>query len=184
MESLTEVLYDILSHHPDGLREYTLIQILKSKRIEPFVGSSLSDELSLFKCHFFLFNQLYLLQQQLRLEQRGDLVIHCLGILLMPWKGGDGLDFHDPMRDYYQDLSHLEETTREEVIKLLAGFWKSFQSYEGREAALATLGLSEGATTQEIKRRYRELAMKHHPDQGGSAAIFREIATAADLLLQ
>jgi DnaJ family protein A protein 2 len=30
-----------------------------------------------------------------------------------------------------------------------------------------TLGLSQGATADEIKKGYRKAAIKHHPDKGG-----------------
>jgi curved DNA-binding protein len=46
----------------------------------------------------------------------------------------------------------------------------------------ATLGLKRGATPEEIKKAYRSLAMKHHPDRGGDEAKFKEISTAYDVL--
>jgi DnaJ-class molecular chaperone len=44
------------------------------------------------------------------------------------------------------------------------------------------LGLARGASADEIKKAYRSLAMKHHPDRGGSEAQFKDIATAYDIL--
>jgi DnaJ-class molecular chaperone len=44
------------------------------------------------------------------------------------------------------------------------------------------LGLSVGATDDEIKKAYRKLAMKHHPDRGGSEEQFKDIATAYEIL--
>lgn len=46
----------------------------------------------------------------------------------------------------------------------------------------STLGLQRGATDDEIKKAYRSLAMKHHPDRGGDEAKFKEISTAYDTL--
>ena len=40
---------------------------------------------------------------------------------------------------------------------------------------LSILGLSEGATTEDIKKRFRELALKYHPDKGGDSEKFIEI---------
>jgi curved DNA-binding protein CbpA len=40
------------------------------------------------------------------------------------------------------------------------------------------LGVSETATQAEIKKAYRRLALKHHPDKGGNEEKFKEIAEA------
>ncbi len=44
------------------------------------------------------------------------------------------------------------------------------------------LGVKRGATSDEIKRAYRGLAMKHHPDRGGDEKKFKEIAEAYEVL--
>jgi curved DNA-binding protein len=44
------------------------------------------------------------------------------------------------------------------------------------------LGVSKTATADEIKKAYRRLASKHHPDKGGDTAKFQEIQTAYDTL--
>jgi DnaJ-class molecular chaperone len=41
-----------------------------------------------------------------------------------------------------------------------------------------TLGLTESATQDEIKKAYRSLASKNHPDKGGDTAKFQEIQAA------
>jgi DnaJ-class molecular chaperone len=46
----------------------------------------------------------------------------------------------------------------------------------------ATLGVSETATQDEIKKAYRRLAMQHHPDKGGDTNKFQEIQTAYDAI--
>ena len=45
-----------------------------------------------------------------------------------------------------------------------------------------TLGVGEGASPDEIKRAYRSLANKHHPDKGGDQAKFKDISVANDIL--
>jgi len=45
-----------------------------------------------------------------------------------------------------------------------------------------TLGVNQGAGEDEIKKAYRSLAMKHHPDRGGDQAKFQEIQEAYDVL--
>jgi curved DNA-binding protein len=46
----------------------------------------------------------------------------------------------------------------------------------------ATLGLKNNASAEEIKKAYRSLAMKHHPDRGGDENRFKEIAQAYEFL--
>ena len=52
-----------------------------------------------------------------------------------------------------------------------------------REEALAVLGLSEGATGEEIKSAHRRLIQRMHPDVGGSAELAARINRAKDVLL-
>ena len=44
------------------------------------------------------------------------------------------------------------------------------------------LGVKRGASAEEIKKAYRSMAMKHHPDRGGDEKKFKEIAQAYDVL--
>lgn len=42
----------------------------------------------------------------------------------------------------------------------------------------STLGLNRGSSIEEIKKAYRSMAMKHHPDRGGNEQKFKEIEEA------
>ncbi len=53
-----------------------------------------------------------------------------------------------------------------------------------RQQALAVLGLPPNATRQQIKRRYRVLAKKHHPDRGGDPRQMQRIIAAYELLMK
>ena len=46
----------------------------------------------------------------------------------------------------------------------------------------SVLGVDRNADEQKIKRAYRKLAMKHHPDRGGDPAEFAKVQEAYDML--
>ena len=45
-----------------------------------------------------------------------------------------------------------------------------------------TLGVDEKASDNEIKKAYRKLSMKHHPDKGGDPEQFKKINEAYQTL--
>lgn len=45
-----------------------------------------------------------------------------------------------------------------------------------------TLGVDKSANEKEIKKAYRKLAVKHHPDKGGDEHKFKEISAAYEVL--
>jgi hypothetical protein len=45
------------------------------------------------------------------------------------------------------------------------------------------LEIESTATSHEIKKSYRKLALKHHPDKGGDPEAFKEIANAYEILM-
>ena len=45
-----------------------------------------------------------------------------------------------------------------------------------------TLGVEKSATQAQIKKAFRKLAVKHHPDRGGDAEKFKEINAAYEVL--
>ena len=48
--------------------------------------------------------------------------------------------------------------------------------------ALVILGLAEGFTEDELKKKYRELSMKWHPDKGGDEEMMKQINVAYETL--
>lgn len=51
-----------------------------------------------------------------------------------------------------------------------------------RQQALRVLGLPANATPEQIKRRYRSLAKRYHPDRGGDPREMQRIIAAYELL--
>jgi DnaJ-class molecular chaperone len=47
---------------------------------------------------------------------------------------------------------------------------------------LSILDLTHRDSLSEAKQRYRQLAMQHHPDRGGNAALFQEVQWAFSIL--
>src|SRR3989338_11256053 len=44
------------------------------------------------------------------------------------------------------------------------------------------LGIAKGASEEDVKKAYRKLAHKFHPDKGGDAGRFKEISEAYQIL--
>jgi len=57
-------------------------------------------------------------------------------------------------------------------------------TYQELEAALKTFGITERATLEQIRQRYRELVKRHHPDQNDDAdqTLIRKINDAYETL--
>ncbi len=53
-----------------------------------------------------------------------------------------------------------------------------------RQQALAVLGLPPTATPKQIKRRYRSLAKRYHPDIGGDQRQMQRIIAAYEFLMK
>ncbi|HQU15168.1 MAG: hypothetical protein B7Z66_05875 [Chromatiales bacterium 21-64-14] len=177
-------LQEVLEAHPAGLSEYLLFKRLKEEGSPPFAAASFDSSVGLYAAHFLLFHWLYRLQDRRCRERRGGLEIHCLKIRLLPFRSAaGGLPApHDSLRDYYLDLEHLRGITPGDVDRLLNQFWARFRNRDRCHDALKVLGLEAGACARDIQRRYRRLAMKHHPDRGGDTARFQEIHAAMQVL--
>ena len=179
-------LHQLLAAAPAGLGEYQLIQQLQACQRQYLPDLPLSDPLVLFRTHFMLFNALYRLRDHLWATQSGSLQISALHIQLQPYQpGSHELAEHDPLRDYYLDLSQLEQTRAQDVTRLLQSFWTRLHSADDKQAALELFELSENSTPLDlsaIKHRYRQLVSQHHPDRGGSTERLQSINKAMEVL--
>ncbi|CAF3624233.1 unnamed protein product [Adineta steineri] len=65
------------------------------------------------------------------------------------------------------------------IILIILAYRVSLIEIEHKEYdPFAVLDVDREATIAEIKRAYRDLSKKHHPDRGGDAEMFKEIAKA------
>ena len=188
-----EILLDILRLHPEGLSEYALLQRLRQDSRVGFKSERLDTSEDLFGTHFLLFHHLYVLRDELRAIQEGELEIHALNIRwrLPTADAGNTSDTPntegalacpDPLADYYRDLDNLAGTTRADVDRLLGQFWARFGRYDRRTEALSVLELPAAADAASIQRQYRRLAMRHHPDRGGDPTRLQAINAAMAIL--
>ena len=172
-----------LENQPDGIGEHDLMMNLKSQGYFDFLSQpALPHEL--FQAHFYLFHALYLLSNNLLQQKAYILDIHTLKIQLLPYtKGEQALNVDSKLKAYYLDFKNLEKTSEEDVYEMLASFWNKYNKFDTREEALSELGLKDPVTDEEIKLKYRRLAMQHHPDRGGDTGKLQKINDALASLL-
>jgi DnaJ-domain-containing protein 1 len=178
-------LLELLERHPDGISEYALFNQLAALSFPDYHETERRSALGLFRAHFALFHALYRLRDRLWGERSAQLDIHTLCIQLRPYyaQQSDLPSRRDPLRDYYLDLRHLQDTSASDVDQLLGKFWRRFGPCDRREQALGVLGLNDPVDDVTIKQTWRRLAMQHHPDRGGSEQRLQEINAALTALL-
>ena len=180
----SQQLLEVLRAHPAGISEYELIRALESTGESAFNSDCLRGTLSVFQTHFFLFNSLYQLREQLRRNGEAHLEINplCIQLLPLPQNTGATISSHNPLRDYYLDIENLENTDANEVESLLGKFWQRFVRNDDRRDALTELELNDPVDWATIKTQHRRLAMQHHPDRGGDEQRLQTINAAMDVL--
>lgn len=184
LPALERAVLDTLRAHPQGLSEHALIERLREDGRGAPLRGSLQEPLSLFRTHFLLFHVLYRLRERCWASASAHLEVGPLHIALEAYRrGAPALVARDPLRDYYLDPANLERMRAADVEALLAGFWARLHRHEARAEALAVLGLEDPVDAAAIKRRYRRLAMRHHPDRGGDTRMLQRLNAAMQALL-
>lgn len=185
LKSLGAAVEHILRQHPAGLSEHEMFQALAATGERQFARDVFADRLTLFRAHFLLFHVLYQLRDTLRSTGRGEVLIGCLHIALVPYRqppATSALACRDRLAEYYRDLGNLGAMSASQLDALLEAFWQRFGAQTQKGWALGVLGLDAAATAHDIRRRYRALAMTHHPDRGGDAAVIKELNQAMAVL--
>ncbi|MCF7502072.1 DNA-J related domain-containing protein [Pseudoalteromonas sp. L1] len=136
----------------------------------------------LFKRNFLVMNALY--QLQLQLFPDYHLRIASLHIELLNTPSHTALLQAEPLRDYYLDW-HNYDTSNDEIEALLDNFWQRFAQQPCVKTAKLTpfqhqeirerWNLNTEYSLKDVQKRWRQLALKHHPDKQGSAAVFKQI---------
>ncbi len=52
----------------------------------------------------------------------------------------------------------------------------------GEDDPLVLFGLRADSTWEDVSRRWRELAVQHHPDKGGDPVVFKKYGAAFEVL--
>lgn len=175
----------VLLQRADGsYKVHELMAALRQQGAIPVLADD--EQLQLFRVNFLIMNALYQLQAELY-EEGWWLVISSLDIRLEPLadtpEASHAFAIGENLRSYYLDWQVFWQTDRAEVEALLNRFWRAYDGEGHKAEALALFELNEGASQEAIRRRWRELALQHHPDRGGNAETFIRIRWAWQCLL-
>lgn len=164
------------------ISEYELIKLLQSGCYHTLNKLSMNQAEQLFQLHFLIFHSLYRLQTKLIENEIGFLEISPLCIEIKPitrsMTANTTINQHDALATYYLDIDNLTSTTLQDVEQLILSFWKSYTHHNSQDESLKILNLSPPVSYSEIKKQYKRLASKHHPDKGGSTELIQQINQA------
>ncbi len=181
-------IMEVLRKHPSDWKVHVLAAHLgELGYIYPLDDNSARD---LFKRNFLIMNALYQLQEILYPEQW--LQVEAMDIALLPgrYAMGQAIDVNDPLRDYYLQWNNYD-AQEGEVKRLLNEFWSRYRQFIGgqdvgnidRIKALQLFQLGEDASDKDIRRRWRQLALRWHPDRAnGDSRRFRILCEAWNIL--
>ncbi len=183
---LIEGIRCILEVAIEPLSEYELIQMLNEQGWS--LPTNANDSLDLFTSHFLVFNALYQLQVYYWAEDKyleiSALAIQLHSVIKKESSSTDVAHYtsDEALRAYYLDMTQLTNATEDSVNQLLNQFWERLLANDDSDKALAIFSLELPVTYSEIKKRYRSLAMEHHPDRGGDLVKFKEVNWAFGVL--
>lgn len=186
---LIEPILSILEASDKGISEFELLRQLESQ-VPLFDELGDDPDLKLFRKHFLIMNALYQLQRKLWQEDEVRLYISPLQIHLeavAEVENSQSSEVEDgaeaKLAAYYLDWDEYDNTDAEDVAALLKGFYNKLFNHDDTEKALKLLGIKENSTKLEIKRAYRLLVKKAHPDKGGDAKKFIKLRKAYEHLI-
>lgn len=183
---LVPAILQVLRQQQQSLAIHQLLHELKQVTEIPALDDDV--QLALFKLNWLMMNALYQLQLEW-LHQGYYLHISTLDIHLrvLPSVQAEAVTQQisvQPLRDYYLNWQNFSETTKEQVQALLDGVWQHYISGDAQQKAYDVLGLSSSASLSLIRKTYRSLAGRYHPDKGGDAQRFMQVREAYEILLK
>lgn len=174
-----------LRNQTGPITEYDLLRSLKLNSADMGEDAPCGSDLALFRQHFLIMNALYTLRPQF-LKEGLYLSISALAIELTPVTAPHNNLSDAPgeaeLTHYYLNWEGFTESSHESVTALLNSFWQRYHSFEKRDSALETLGLSTHCSGDEIRKAFRTLAARYHPDRGGDSERFIQIREAYECL--
>lgn len=197
----------MLNRHPvwsfDSLLDYFLQhrEVVETDLLKHcFAGEAVFESglsLDLFEKHFLLYRRLYLFADELLTTPYRLSIVHIRIKLLDEaearaaglWEVPEGTDTdvaENSLRGYYLDQKNLETMTTEGLNQLVdSALAKIFgcPTAADQQRAATILGVAIEAPPAELRRRFRELCHRHHPDHsGGEAETFHELRWAYGIL--
>lgn len=122
------------------------------------------------------------------------ILLHTIKALFVPKK---------PYKPYKEEWTTLHENDKPSEFDYIKGKWVPNSHYKGKtkpkneelskgvyqpskyEISLEFVGLKHDTITQKLlKKMYKKLAKKHHPDKGGSAVKFIQLTEAYDFIMK
>lgn len=179
-------VHAVLLTQPNGISEYDLLQLLKHQSRFSFVRQIFENNLSLFYAHFILFHCLYKLRVHLLDQQLNQLEISALNIQLHLYTNNaseTALIEADPMQAFYLDATQIDNHNESSLSEMIGNFWHTLIVHDARPQALLTLGLCDPVSDDQIKKTWRKLVMKYHPDRGGDTKTLQSINKAFNILI-
>lgn len=181
---LTWPLLSLLEEQPQHWKVHYLVTALREKGLLQSLDED--ENKDLFKRNFLTMNALY--QLQLMLLPNQWLQVQAMDIFLsrsVPSHVELELQHDVALRDYYLDWNNYD-TSGDLIREMLKSFWHKYNNYigetsptVGREHALEVFRLDSDASPREIRKRWRKLALEHHPDRaGGDATKFKKACRA------
>ncbi len=166
--------------------------------------------LELFERHFLLYRRLWQFDDELRLttgqrlwirgiratrlepppaescahldEYSGRFCLSPLPCALHDVGAAGELAAASGMKSYYLDPSNLSSMTQERLTTLVDGFFRWMGEGEAVTLALHLFGVPAETSPEQLRRRWKELSKKNHPDRGGDVVAFQKLSAAWDVL--